>query len=116
MITPPVEDFEIHPKATEVHGWTKEKLLALPQRERPSFAQAWSQLKKQLKICKDLLYDRNVILCAYNGFGFDFRILVHHWDYFGLRVQKNFILVDPWFDILVLEGKNVKLDKAFKDI
>ena len=38
MITPPVEDFEIHPKATEVHGWTKEKLLALPQRERPSFA------------------------------------------------------------------------------
>ena len=56
------------------------------------------------------------MLCAYNGFGFDFRVLIHHWDHFGLRVQKNFILVDPWFDQLVLEGKNVKLDKAFKDI
>ena len=37
LITPPVEDFDIHPKATEVHSWTKEALLEKDIADRPTF-------------------------------------------------------------------------------
>lgn len=82
MITPPTEDFEIHPKATEVHGWTKEKLLALPKEQRPNLIEAWSALIEKLKNNLEINLKQNKFLCAFNGFGFDFRVLLHNLDYF----------------------------------
>ena len=53
MITPPVKDFEIHPKATEVHGWTKEKLLDLPVEERPTLDRAWLEFIRNSKTSRE---------------------------------------------------------------
>ena len=38
MITPPTLDFEIAYEATAIHGWTKEKLIALPKEQRPTLS------------------------------------------------------------------------------
>ena len=37
LITPPVEDFDIHPDATKVNGWTKKDLLDKDVADRPTF-------------------------------------------------------------------------------
>jgi len=36
MITPDNPNFTIHPEATKVNGWTREKLLDLPLDQRPT--------------------------------------------------------------------------------
>ena len=42
MITPKGNDeFEIHPEATAVHGWSKDRLLELPIAQRPTIKDAW---------------------------------------------------------------------------
>ena len=35
--------FEIHPGATGIHGWDKEKLLELPIAQRPTIKEAWTK-------------------------------------------------------------------------
>ena len=41
MITPKSKDFIITYGSTEIHGWTKEKLINLQKKHRPTLDQAW---------------------------------------------------------------------------
>ena len=83
MITPKDnDDFDIPSGATEVHGWTKDELLSLPIEERPNIKDAWISFLAWAEETK-VLKDEPIVLCAYNGFGFDFRLLIHNLRYFN---------------------------------
>ena len=60
--------------------------------------------------------DHNVFLCAFNGFGFDFRLIVHDLKSFNLPFAQRWVLVDPWFDMVCLEKRCLKLDEAYREI
>ncbi len=38
------------------------------------------------------------MLCAYNGFKFDFRIILHHLKLNNISLPDGILLVDPWLD------------------
>ena len=40
-VTPDDHRFDIHPEATNVHGWTRDTLLAQPFENRPYFYHVW---------------------------------------------------------------------------
>ena len=78
LVTPKDPNFTIPAGASGVHGWTKERLLALPENERPTFNVVWKNFLKWLREETMINLEHNVFLCAYNGFGFDFRLIVHN--------------------------------------
>ena len=49
MVTPGSLDFHIHPDATEINGWNRKKLLALPVAERPTFDKVWKNFLKWMR-------------------------------------------------------------------
>ena len=114
MITPKGnEDFEINLGAANVHGWTKERLLSLPNSERPTIKDAWIAFFSWAKEVT-LLKDKPIVLCAYNGFLFDYRLLIHNLSYFGYVIKDTILLIDPWLDIYKLEQKCFSLDELNK--
>ena len=116
MITPKGNDeFEIHPEATAIHGWSKEKLLELPIAQRPTIKDAWIDFISWAKKTT-MLPKKPLVLCAYNGFGFDFRILIDNLSYFDFEIKNNILLIDPWLDMIILEKNNLKLDVVHKII
>ena len=60
--------------------------------------------------------DKRIILCAYNGFGFDYRVLIHNLEEFGIKITLDCWLIDPWLDMVVEEDNNLTLDQAHKNI
>ena len=116
MVTPKDPNFTIAEGAAAVHRWTKEKLLALPEYERPTFDVVWKNFLKWLREETTINMDHNVFLCAYNGLGFDFRLIVHDLKSYNLPFAQRWVLVDPWFDMVCLEKRCLKLDEAYKDI
>ena len=116
MVTPGSLDFHIHPDATEINGWNRKKLLALPVAERPTFDKVWKNFLKWMREDGKINPQQNICLSAYNGFGFDFRVILNNLRYFGVSWKKEYILVDPWLDMRILEKKNLKLDDAFRGI
>jgi len=116
MITPKDnDDFEIAPGATEVHGWTKHELLSLPIEERPNIKDAWISFLAWAKETR-VLEDKPIVLCAYNGFGFDFRLLIHNLRYFDHEITEDLLLIDPWVDMVHQERINLTLDAAHKKL
>ena len=100
MITPRNQDFEIHPEAYDIHGWSKDDLLELPLEKRPYLDQVWNQFLEWIKTLA-IAPDNRIILCAYNGFGFDFRVLIHNLEEFGIKIALDCWLIDPWLDMIV---------------
>ena len=41
------------------------------------------------------------MLCAYNGYHFDFRVLLHHLRAEKIALSHDFLLIDPWLDTAV---------------
>ena len=99
-----------------MHGWTKERLLALPENERPTFNVVWKNFLKWLREETPINLEYNVFLCAYNGFGFDFRLIIHNLKSINLPFAQRWVLVDPWFDMVCLEKRCLKLDEVYKEI
>ena len=59
---------------------------------------------------------KDIYLCAYNGYDFDFRVMIHELRREGYEIQQNFKLVDPCFDIAKWDKKPRTLDLAFKEL
>ena len=86
MITPKDnEHFEIHQEASEVHGWTKDGLLSLPIDQRPSIKKAWFDFLSWAKEIR-MLKKKPIVLCSYNGFGFDFRVLIQNLSLYDVTI------------------------------
>ena len=45
-----------------------------------------------------------VIFCAYNGFKFDFMLLVKNLDHYGIDIDPAIWLIDPYHDRRVFLG------------
>ena len=57
-----------------------------------------------------------MIMCAYNGFAFDFKLILPYLKKLPRYMLKNLVFMDPWFDMFKLQRINLKLDAAFKQI
>ena len=57
-----------------------------------------------------------MILCAYNGFNFDFVILAYHLNHYDLFMEPDFILNDTYADQLVHDKESITCDQAFHRI
>ena len=97
FITPANPDFVIHADASKKHGIYKEEFLKKDPSKRKGFATVWDEFLDFLKSNHFDKTDR-VVLCAYNGFRFDFRVLLFHLKEFNFKLPKNTLLVDPWLD------------------
>ena len=115
LVMPIDENFTIEPEATKVNGWTKESFLKDTTSKKLSFPEVWSGFLEWLGHI-GLNLDEDIYLCAYNGYGFDFRIIIHELRRFGIYNMHNFKLLDPWLDQMIFTKKAVKLDDAFKEI
>ena len=67
MITPKNENFEFNPDASLKNGWTMEKLLDLPENQRPTLDQVWKNFMTWGNETRES-QDKPVIFCAYNGY------------------------------------------------
>ena len=83
MITPSDPNFQIYYGATVIHKWTKESLMNLNSDQRPTLDIAWKQFEIWLSDHLKSLH-KPVILCAFNGFKFDFMILMKNLDHYGI--------------------------------
>ena len=106
-------NFTISPEATKVNGWTKESLIKAYKGIIFSFWEVWS-----LFLCwlKDIGFDidKDIYLCAYNGYHFHFRMLVCEFRRAGLEKTRNFKLLDPCLDWKMSKNETLELDEAFK--
>ena len=114
LVMPSDEHFIIDKEATKVNGWTKEQFLKDINGKELSFKEVWIQFLEWLdSIGLDNL--ENIYLCAYNGYKFDFRVLIHELRRFGIYSVPNFKLLDPWIDWVVLKKQDSeKLVDRFK--
>jgi len=106
FVTPANPDFVINPKASKKHGIYKEEFLKKDPSKRKGFATVWDEFLDFIESNHFHLTDR-FVLCAFNGFRFDFRVLLFHLKEFNIKLPKNTLLVDPWLDrkiIYDLEG------------
>ena len=54
------------------------------------------------------------MLCAFNGYHFDFRVLLHHLREENIAHTHNFLLLDPWLDRAVFEKRFESLEQSYK--
>ena len=94
---PSDENFTIASEATKVNGWTKKTFLEELTPKPLSFPEVWSEFLDWLRHIGFNL-DKDIYLCVYNGYGFDFRVLIHELRRFGIYQVHNFKLLDPWLD------------------
>ena len=88
-------------------------LMNLPKDHRPTLDLAWENFMKWLN---DIRKSPNkpVIFCAYNGYQFDFFLLVLHLEPYGLKFDKSSLFIDPYIDLFRLDRTNASLDFMFK--
>ena len=92
---PSDENFTIASEATRVNGWTKDKIMKETANNKLSFPEVWSGfLEWRGHIGFNL--DKDIYLCAYNGYDFDFRVIIHELRRFRIHKVHNFKLLDPW--------------------
>ena len=115
LVWPSDENFEIQAAAAMVHGLTRESLQRRLGDKRPNILDVWYDFIYWLHtIGFDLTKD--IYLCAYNGFTYDFRVIIHDLRRLGYEIQTNFKLIDPWLDHRVFKDESLTLDKAFKQL
>ena len=83
MITPKHDQWEVHDDAERVNVWNRKRLMNLPEDQRPTLDKAWEKFLIWLKGTRKSL-EKPVIFCAYNGFKFDFYLLMIHLSMYGL--------------------------------
>jgi len=115
LVIPKDENFTISEEATKVNGWTKKKFLEAITPTDQTISQVWSEFLHWL-VEIGLDFDQDIYLCAYNGFRFDFRVIINELRRFDIYKIQNFKLIDPWLDTLVLEKTTSSLDKAYLNI
>ena len=81
---PSDENFTIASEATRVNGWTKDSFLEDTTTNKLSFPEVWSGFLEWLGHIGFNL-DKDIYLCAYNGYGFDFRVIIHELRRFGIH-------------------------------
>ena len=57
-----------------------------------------------------------MIFCAYNGFSFDFRLIVYHLNLYGMSIDPYTYFIDPFLDMRKFDRRTLTLDVAFKMI
>ena len=58
--------------------------------------------------------DKPMIFCLYNGMCFDLRVISHDLSLYGLKLDFEFLIIDPWLDSVALDFKQRSQDFAFK--
>ena len=54
-----------------------------------------------------------MLLCAYNGYAFDFRVLLYHLYRYGIEIPADMLLIDPMYEIIHADGYYLKFDEEF---
>ena len=65
--------------------------------ERPTLDLMWEHFMSWLRK-QNYSMEQPILLCAFNGFDFDFKILLHHLKSYSIELPKTWYLIDPFFD------------------
>ena len=84
-----------------------------PVLQRPKLDIVWAKFLGWISAL-DLDPTKQIILCAYNGFCFDFRVLLIHLDRYNIKIAPNTLLIDPWYELTLPNGEWIPLSKEFK--
>ena len=95
FITPKVGNrFRMAEGASKKNGITKEALFKMPAKQRPTFDKLWADFLDWLtENALDL--KKPLVLCAFSGFTFDHKLLIHHLKEYNISLPRTFILIDP---------------------
>ena len=94
-ITPKVgSKFKMTKDAEKKHDLTIKGLFKMPAGERPTFDKVWSDFLKWLSE-NGFDLKKPIVLCAFNGFAFDHKLLVYHLKQYNIPLLHNIILIDP---------------------
>jgi len=76
LVWPTNEKFEIHPKASEVNGFKRPEFDEKVGINKLSMLEVW---KLFITWIEGLGFNlkKDIYLCAYNGYHFDFRVVIH---------------------------------------
>lgn len=86
----------------------------MPKENRPTLKVAWIKFRNWINsIVPDTM--QQIVLCAFNGFGFDFRILLYHLDRYLIKIPSHWILIDPCYDVYRVNGSMTKFESIFND-
>ena len=97
-VTPYDPDCVFTMKASSINKVTRQSLYQKPESERPVFHRAWKQFLQWLD---EIGYDLTepIVLCAFNGFNFDFKLILHHLELYKESYElRKIYLVDPFFN------------------
>ena len=86
---PKDKDFTIHKYSTAINKWTKKKLLKALGDQKTMFHEVWTKFLVWLKTLGFKNFE-NIYLCAYNGFHFDFKVIVNELRRFDCHFHFNF--------------------------
>ena len=86
-----------------------------PVLHRPKFDIDWTGFLDWISAL-DLEPEKQIVLCAYNGFCFDFRVLLFHLDRYNIKIAPNILLIDPWYELTLPNGDWIPLRLEFKKV
>ena len=95
FITPKVgSNFRMSQGAMKKNGLSKEALFKMPADQRPTFDKVWADFLDWLS---ENGYDlkKHIVFCAFSGFTFDHKLLVHHLKQYNIALPRTFLLIDP---------------------
>ena len=85
----------------------------MPAGERPTFDKIWSDFLKWLSE-NDFDLKKPIVLCAFNGFAFDHKLLVYHLKQYNIPLLHNIIFIDPQYEYWLKNNKFQTLDAAYR--
>ena len=94
FVTPSDPNWTIPISATRKNKIYKDEFLAKPENKRKDFATVWSEFMNWIATSHPSR-GSDFVLCAYNGFDYDFRLLLHHLKENAIKLPKNCWLMDP---------------------
>ena len=84
----------------------------IPEDKRKDFATVWSEFIDWFAI-RPPKRGSNFVFCAYNGFDYDFRLLLHHLKENAIKLPKNCFLIDPKLDNDIFKGTSKKFEARY---
>ena len=115
FVTPSDPNFVIPLKASEKNNIYKDEFLEKPKNKRKDFATVWSEFMNWIAT-NHPSGGSNFVLCAYNGFDFDFRLLLHHLKENAIKIPKNCYLIDPKLDKDIFKTTSRKFQDRYKEL
>ena len=115
FVTPSDPNFVIPLAASKKNKIYKDELLEKPENKRKDFATVWSEFMNWITT-NHPSKTSNFVLCAYNGFDFDFRLLVYHLKENAIKIPKNCYLIDPKLDNYIFKNGSRAFQNCYTEL